>query len=39
MIWKNYKNDNAIISSEMSLDAPATKRSVILSDSFGGQLL
>ena len=24
-IWKHFKNDNSIISSEMSLDAPATK--------------
>ena len=36
MIWKHSKNDNSIIS---SLDAPATKRSVLPMDSFGGQPL
>ena len=28
-IWKHSKNDDLIISSEMSLDVPATKRSVL----------
>ena len=29
MTWKHSKNDDLIISSEMSLDAPAMKRSVL----------
>ena len=39
MIWKHSKNDDLIISSEMSLDALAMKRSVLPMDSFGGQPL
>ena len=38
-IWKHSKNDNLIISSEMSLDAPATKRAVLPMDSFSSQPL
>ena len=38
-IWKHSKNDNSIISSEMSLDAPATKRAVLLMESFSSQPL
>ena len=39
MIWKHSKNDNSIISSEMSLDAPATKRAVLPIYSFSSQPL
>ena len=35
MIWKHSNNDYSIISSEISLEALATKRSVLSMDSFG----
>jgi len=37
MILKHSKNNKSILSSEMPLDAPATKRLVLPMDSFGGQ--
>ena len=39
MILKHSKDDKSILSSEMSLDAPATKRLVLPMDSFGSQPL
>jgi len=39
MIWKHSKNDDLIISSEISPDAPAMKQSIFPMDSFGSQPL